>query len=191
MSRVGKKPITVSDKVKTRLEKRVIFAEGPKGKSSYEVPFGINIDIKDSVLQLSMDEKSSDKRLSALFGTARARVSNLIEGVEKEFSKVLEINGVGYKGSVQGRKLVFALGFSHPVEFDMPKGMTAKLENKDTLLTLTHFDKVIVGNLAAKIRKVRPTEPYKGTGIKYQGEYVIRKAGKTAAGSGAKSKIVQ
>ncbi|MEA3307508.1 MAG: 50S ribosomal protein L6 [Elusimicrobiota bacterium] len=186
MSRVGKEPIKVSDKVKIRVEKRVIFAEGPKGKSSYEVPFGISIDFKDSVLQLSMDKSSLDKKLSALFGTARARISNMIEGVEKEFSKVLEINGVGYKGAVQGRKLVLTVGFSHPVEFNMPEGMSMKLENKDTLLTLTHFDKEVVGNMAAKIKKVRPTEPYKGTGIKYQGEHVIRKAGKTAAGAGAK-----
>ena len=186
MSRVGKKPITVSDKVKTRLEKRVVFAEGPKGKASYEVPFGINVDIKGSVIQLSVDKASSDKRLSALFGTARARISNMVEGVEKEFSKVLEIKGVGYKGSIQGRKLVLNVGFSHPVEFDMPEGMSMKLENKDTVLTITHFDKEIVGNMAAKIKKIRPTEPYKGTGIRYQGEYVIRKAGKTAAGAGAK-----
>ncbi len=150
------------------------------------MPFGINIDITGSVIQLSIDEKSSDKKLAALFGTARARISNLIEGVEKEFTKVLEIKGVGYKGSIQGRKLVLNVGFSHPVEFTMPEGMTAKLENKDTLLTLTYFDKVVVGNLAAKIQKIRPTEPYKGTGIRYQGEYVIRQAGKTAAGAGAK-----
>lgn len=186
MSRIGKKPIKISEKVQVKVEKRVVFAQGPKGKGSYQVPFGISIDVKDSVLQLSMDESSGDKKLSALFGTARARISNLIEGVEKEFTKVLEIKGVGYKASGQGRKLILNVGFSHLVEFDLPEGMTMKLENKDTLLTLTHFDKEIVGNLAAKVKKIRPTEPYKGTGIRYQGEYVIRKAGKTAAGAGVK-----
>ena len=186
MSRVGKKPIKVSDKVKVRVEKRVVFAEGPKGKSSYQVPFGISIENKDSIIQLSMDKSSSDKKLSAMFGTARARISNMIEGVEKEFSKVLEIKGVGYKGFVQGRKLILHVGFSHTVEFDIPDSMSMKFENKDTVLTLTHFDKEIVGNMAAKIRKIRPTEPYKGTGIRYRGEHVIRKAGKTAAGAGAK-----
>ncbi|MCG2726464.1 MAG: 50S ribosomal protein L6 [Elusimicrobia bacterium] len=184
MSRVGKKPISVPDKVKIKLEKRVLFAEGPKGKSSYELPFGINIDIKDSVIQLFLDGSSSDKRLSAMFGTARARISNMIEGVVNEFSKVLEIKGVGYKGSVQGQKLILHLGFSHTVEFDIPAGMTMKFDAKSTILTLTHFDKEVVGNMAAKIRRMKPTEPYKGTGIRYQGEYVIRKAGKTAAGVG-------
>ena len=186
MSRVGKQPIKISDKVKVRLEKRVLFAQGTKGEGSYELPLGINIDIKDSMIQLSLDGSSSDKRLSAIFGTTRARISNMLEGLEKEFSKVLEIKGVGYKGFVQGRKLILHVGFSHTVEFDIPDKMTMKFENKDTVLTLTHFDKEVVGNMAAKIKKIRPTEPYKGTGIRYQGEHVIRKAGKTAAGAGAK-----
>ena len=186
MSRIGKKPIKVSDKVKVKVEKRVVFAEANGNKMSYEVPFGISIDFKDSVLQLSMDKSSADKKLSAMFGTARSRINNMLEGLEKDFSKVLEIKGVGYKGFVQGKKLILHVGFSHTVEFDIPEKMTMKFENKDTVLTLSHFDKEIVGNLAAKIRKIRPTEPYKGTGIRYQGEHVIRKAGKTAAGAGAK-----
>ncbi len=185
MSRVGKKPVVVSDKAKVKLENRTLFAEGPKGKASYVLPFGINAELKDSVLQLSLDAKSG-KEKSAIFGTTRARINNMLNGVVNEFTKVLEINGVGFKGSVQGQKLTLILGFSHPVIFDIPQGMTVKFDPKGTVLSLSHFDKEVVGNFAAKIKKTKKPEPYKGTGIKYQGERIIRKAGKTAAGVGAK-----
>ena len=185
MSRVGKKPIPILDKAKVVLDNRTLKVEGPKGKMEYIIPDGINAEIKEKNIILSLDPETG-KNKNALFGTARARINNIVKGVVDEFTKVLEINGVGFKGNVQGNKLTLQLGFSHPVLLDIPQGMTMKFDPKATILTISHYDKDIVGNMAAKIRRIRPPEPYKGSGIKYQDEHIIRKAGKTAAGVGAK-----
>lgn len=181
MSRIGKKPITLPDKVKAKVENRAVLVEGPLGKLSYSLPEGINADIKGSAVTVSVAQGSSNK--SALFGTARARINSMVSGVASGFSKVLEINGVGFKGAVEGNRVSLQLGFSHPVLLDIPKGVKMSFDPKQTILTISGFDKEMVGNIAAQIRRLKRTEPYKGTGIKYQGEHIIRKAGKTAAGA--------
>ncbi|KAF0126356.1 MAG: large subunit ribosomal protein L6 [Elusimicrobia bacterium] len=181
MSRIGKKPIALPDKVKAKLDNRTVLVEGPLGKLSYSLPEGINVEIKDSILTVSIAQGASGK--SALFGTARARLNSMVSGVATAFSKVLEINGVGFKGAVEGNRVTLQLGFSHPVIFDIPQGVKMSFDPKQTTLTISGFDKERVGNIASQIRRVKRTEPYKGTGIKYQGEHVIRKAGKTAAGA--------
>ncbi len=186
MSRIGKKPISLPDKVKAKVENRTVFVEGPLGKLSYSLPEGINAGIKDSVLTVSVAQGAADK--AAIFGTVRARLNSMVSGVTTGFTKVLEINGVGFKGAVEGNRVSLQLGFSHPVLVDIPQGVKMSFDPKQTVLTITGYDKERVGNIASQIRRLKRTEPYKGTGIKYQGEHIIRKAGKTAAGAGAAAK---
>jgi large subunit ribosomal protein L6 len=183
MSRIGKKPVVVPEKVKVRVDDGVVFVEGPLGKLSYALPDGILAEVKDKVVNLSVAGGAIGK--GALYGTIRARVNNMVNGVASGFNKVLEINGVGFKGAVTGAKLSMQLGFSHPVLVDIPPGIKMTFDPKATILTISGVDKDLVGNLAAQIKRVKPPEPYKGTGIKYQGEHIIRKAGKTAAGATA------
>ena len=181
MSRIGRKPVVVPEKVKVRVENGQVFVEGPLGKLSYALPDGILAAVKDNQINLSVAGGAVGK--AALYGTIRARVNNMVNGVVLGFNKVLEINGVGFKGVVEGAKLSMQLGFSHPVIMDIPQGIKMTFDPKATILTISGIDKDLVGNLAAQIKRVKPPEPYKGTGIKYQGEHIIRKAGKTAAGA--------
>ena len=181
MSRIGRKPVVVPEKVKARVENGQVFVEGPLGKLSYALPDGILAAVKDGQINLSVAGGAIGK--AALYGTIRARVNNMVNGVLLGFNKVLEINGVGFKGVVEGAKLSMQLGFSHPVIMDIPQGIKMTFDPKATLLTISGIDRDLVGNLAAQIKRVKPPEPYKGTGIKYQGEHIIRKAGKTAAGA--------
>ena len=183
MSRIGKKPIALSEKVKARVENRKVLVEGPLGKLSYSLPEGINAEVKASNINISIAPGATDK--GALFGTARARVNNMVTGVSKEFEKILEISGVGFKGAVEGNRVTMQLGFSHPVIVDIPQGIKMSFDPKQVVLTIKGIDREVVGNLAAQIKRIKPPEPYKGTGIKYQGEHIIRKAGKTAAGASA------
>jgi len=183
MSRIGKKPIVLSDKIKARVENRKVLVEGPLGKLFYSLPDGINAEVKASHINISVAPGAADK--GALFGTARARVNNMVTGVAKEFEKVLEISGVGFKGAVEGNHVTMQLGFSHPVIVDIPLGIKMSFDPKQVVLTIKGIDREAVGNLAAQIKRIKPPEPYKGTGIKYQGEHIIRKAGKTAAGASA------
>jgi len=181
MSRVGRKPVVVPEKVKVRVENGQVFVEGPLGKLFYALPDGILAAVKDNKINLSVAGGAIGK--SALYGTIRARVNNMVNGVTSGFNKVLEINGVGFKGAVEGARLTMQLGFSHPVIMDIPQGIKMSFDPKATVLTISGIDRDAVGNLAAQIKRVKPPEPYKGTGIKYQGEHIIRKAGKTAAGA--------
>ncbi len=183
MSRIGKKPIQMPDKVKARVDGRNVLVEGPLGKLSYALPDGINAAVAGNVINISVAQGAQDK--GALFGTARARVNNMVAGVVKEYEKVLEISGVGFKGSVEGSRVSLTLGFSHPVLMDVPQGIKMSFDPKQTVLTIRGIDREVVGNLAAQIKRIKKPEPYKGTGIRYQGEHIIRKAGKTAAGAGA------
>ncbi|MFA6433451.1 MAG: 50S ribosomal protein L6 [Elusimicrobiales bacterium] len=183
MSRIGRKPVTVPEKVKVRVENGQIFVEGPLGKLSCALPDGILAAVKDGKINLSVAGGATGK--AALYGTIRARVSNMVNGVMIGFNKVLEISGVGFKGAVDGARLTMQLGFSHPVVMDIPQGIKMTFDPKATILTISGIDRDAVGNLAAQIKRVKPPEPYKGTGIKYQGEHIIRKAGKTAAGASA------
>jgi len=175
--------VTVPEKVKVRVENSAVFVEGPLGKLSYALPDGILAAVKDGKINLSVAGGAIGK--AALYGTIRARVNNMVNGVTNGFNKVLEINGVGFKGAVTGAQLSMQLGFSHPVLVDIPQGIKMTFDPKATVLTISGIDKDLVGNLAAQIKRVKPPEPYKGTGIKYQGEHIIRKAGKTAAGATA------
>ena len=183
MSRIGRKPVVVPEKVKARVENNSVHVEGPLGKLSYALPDGILAAVKDGKINLSVAGEAVGK--AALYGTIRARVNNMVNGVASGFNKVLEINGVGFKGAADATKLTMQLGFSHPVIMDIPQGIKMTFDPKATILTISGIDKDLVGNLAAQIKRVKPPEPYKGTGIKYQGEHIIRKAGKTAAGATA------
>lgn len=182
MSRIGKKPIQIPDKVKVSVQGRAVNVDGPMGKLSYTLPEHINAEVKDGIVNLAIS--GGDPRQSnMLHGTARARIFNLVQGVVSGFSKTLEISGLGYRAALQGAKLNMELGFSHPVLFDIPPGVKIDVDPKQTILTLKGADKVLVGETAARIKRLKPPEPYKGSGIKYQGEHIARKAGKTAAGA--------
>lgn len=184
MSRVGRKPITIPAGVQVNIQGCSVKVKGPLGEMQFALPAPVKAEKKGDALILEA-AASGEENVSALFGTARARVANIIAGVCKEFSKNLEIHGLGYKATLEGEKLVFNIGKSHPVPFQLPKGIKAELDKKFTKIELKGIDKELVGQTAARIRALRPPEPYKGTGIRLAGERIIRKAGKTAAGVGA------
>jgi large subunit ribosomal protein L6 len=176
MSRIGKKPVEIPKGVEVKIDKNIITAKGPKGTLSLEIHPRIKVTLEDGkiVLKRPTDEKQ-DK---ALHGTMRALVANMIEGVSKGYEKVLEILGVGYRAQVQGNKLIFSLGYSHPVEFQLPEGIKATVDSKQTTITLQGADKALLGQVAANIRALRPPDPYKGKGIRYAGEQLRLKPGK-------------
>ncbi len=181
MSRIGKKIINVPAKTKVEIKGQTVTATGALGTLSYVCPADVTINFNDNILSFSIPE-GREKELNAIHGTTRANVFNIIEGVTNGFTKVLEINGLGYRASVAGTKLNMELGFSHPVNLDIPQGLTVTVDGKTGFVSIKGSDKFLVGDFAAKIRRIRPPEPYKGSGIKYQGEHIVRKAGKTAAG---------
>ena len=175
MSRIGKKPIVIPAGVKVALNGRAVKVEGPKGRLERELHDQVEVSIEADQIQVAPKNLESG---SALQGLTRTLVANMVEGVTKGFSKSLEINGVGYRAELKGTVLNLALGYSHPVEYPLPAGVAAEVE-KQTKITLTGIDKELVGATAAKIRSFRPPEPYKGKGIKYADERIVRKAGKT------------
>ena len=177
MSRIGKQPIKVPQGVKVSVQGSTFNFEGPKGKNTHTVPIGISAELKDGTILVKRDEKVENS--AALWGLNRTLLSNCVQGVAVGFSKTLEINGVGFRAQVAGQEIQFTLGFSHQIKFLLPKGITAAVD-KNTVVTLTGADKELVGRLCAQIRSLRPVEPYQGKGIRYQGEHVIRKAGKAA-----------
>lgn len=181
MSRIGKKVINIPAKTKVEVKDNIVTATGALGTLSYTVPADIKVEINEGVMTLSIDE-AKKKQLNAIHGTTRANVFNIIEGVTNGFQKNLEINGLGYRASVAGNKLTLELGFSHPVIMEVPAGITVVADPKSNLVEIKGNNKFAVGDFAAKIRRIRPPEPYKGSGVKYQGEHIARKAGKTAAG---------
>lgn len=182
MSRIGRLPISLPEGVKVTVEDRAIRVEGPKGKLQAELPQGIEARMEGNALKILRG--SDERRVKALHGMARNLVANMVHGVSRGFSRVLEINGVGYRAEVKGTELHLALGFSHPVVLSFPPGVTATVE-RQTIVTLNGADKQILGEIAAKIRGLKPPEPYKGKGIKYQEEVVRRKAGKAVGAAGA------
>jgi len=176
MSRVGQKPIEIPKGVKLAVDHNQVNVEGPKGKLSFMMNARIKATIKDNVVTL---ERHSDMIMDkALHGTSRSVIANMVKGVTDGFSKELLIEGVGFKAIIQGKQLNLALGFTHPVIFDIPEGLTAEAP-KPTVVVIKGIDKVKVGHFAAKIRKMYEAEPYKGKGVRYAGEVVRRKAGKT------------
>jgi large subunit ribosomal protein L6 len=175
MSRVGKKPVIIPSGVKVEQKDTVLSVTGPKGTLTLEVHPKVTIAITDKEVTVDVSGKENKKE-RALWGLFRALVQNLVDGVTKGFEKKLEVIGVGFKVAVQGTKIVMALGFSHPVEVEIPKGITAAADKN--VITISGADKQQVGQFAAEIRELKKPEPYKGKGIKYSDEVVIRKAGK-------------
>jgi len=176
MSRIGKAPIPLPDKVSVSLHGLAVTVKGPKGELSRTLPDGVQISQDGNTLVVR--PTSETRRSRERHGLSRTLVANMVEGVSQGFTRKLEIIGVGYRAQVQGRKLVVSAGYSHPVEMVPPEGVTFSVEN-NTSVFVSGPDKELVGNEAAKIRGIRPPEPYKGKGIKYQGERILRKAGKT------------
>ena len=174
MSRIGKKPIAIKDGVKVELNGENVIVNGPKGSLNFI--FSSEMGIKISEKEISVEKKGNSKNASALWGTTARIIENMIKGVTEGYQKQLELNGVGYRMAVQGKKINMALGFSHPVVVDIPEGIEVKIENN--IMTVSGIDKQKVGQLAATIKKLKPVEPYKGKGFKYVGEIVRRKEGK-------------
>src|SRR5712692_7106820 len=180
MSRVGKLPVAIPKGVTVSVAAGRVAVKGPKGDLSTHVLDGTTVRIEDGNVKVSAERVTRNPA----FGTMRANIQNMVLGVTQGFSKTLEIVGTGYRAQMEGKTLVLQVGYSHPVKFAPPAGVTIKLENP-TRLMVSGADKVMVGQAAADIRDIRPPEPYKGKGIKYEGEYIRRKAGKTAAGTTA------
>jgi len=185
MSRIGKKPITVPEGVEVKIEDDVIEVSGPLGRLTQKLFPRIRVTKKDG--QIIVERLSDLKQCRALHGLARSLISNLIIGVTKGFRKELIITGMGYRANLEGRVLNLQLGYTHPVKFPLPDGIDVKVE-KQTQIVVSGRDKQLVGEVAAKIRRFRPPEPYKGKGIRYIDEQVKRKVGKAAAVSGAAPK---
>jgi len=177
MSRIGKKPIQIPQGVKVQLDGLTVRAEGPKGKLSQAVPAGLTPRVTDGTLVI--ERSGEDRRVRALHGLARALVANMVAGVKDGFERRLEIVGIGYRAQMQGKAIQLALGYSHPIVFTLPDGITAEID-KQTAITLRGADKALLGETAAKLRALRKPDPYKGKGIRYAGEVVRRKVGKKA-----------
>lgn len=176
MSRVGKKPIAIPEKVKVVYQGGELSVQGQKGKLSRPIHPAVTIKVQDGVL--SVEPLQSDKSSQALQGLTRSLVMNMVTGVDSGFARVLEINGIGYRAEVKGQSLILMLGYSHPINFSLPDGVSASVE-RNNIIKLEGIDKELLGQTAASIRRLRPPEPYKGKGIKFVEEYIRRKAGKT------------
>lgn len=181
MSKIGNKPIKIPDGVKINAADRSITIEGKLGKVSLNVFDGIKIEVKDGFVYVRKEKNGIDD----FHGTMRAKINNAIVGVSEGFKKVLEIVGVGFRAQSDGKKITLQLGFSHPVMLDIPSGVKVEIDPKtQATITISGIDKELVGNFADRIRKLKLPEPYKGSGIKYQNERILRKAGKAQAGAG-------
>ena len=178
MSRVGEKPIILPEGVKVQIEGNIFTVEGPKGRLTGKVPPSMKVEVGEK--EIIVKRPSSKKFHKSLHGLSRSLLANMIKGVSKGFSKSLEMIGVGYKANLKGDRLILSLGFSHPIEFPVPKGIEVEVE-KGTQITVSGADKGLVGEITSDIRALKPPEPYKGKGIRYKGEYIKRKVGKAAA----------
>jgi large subunit ribosomal protein L6 len=182
MSRIGRLPVILDKGVKAHLAGDTFKVEGPKGKLELRIPPRFIVEMTDSRIEVKRPGDTQQER--ALHGLVRKLIANMAEGVGKGFTRVLEINGVGYRAEVRGSNIHFTLGYSHPVVYQLPPGVTAKVDRQVTI-TLESADRQLLGSVAAQIRELRPPEPYKGKGIKYANEKIRRKAGKAAAGAAA------
>ena len=177
MSRIGKKPIQIPKGVTIDLKDDQLSVKGPKGGLERKIHPKVSLQIDDGQILISVEEEGRETR--ALHGLFGALIANMVTGVSEGFERVLEIVGIGYRAELSGSEVTFHLGYSHPITYELPKGVDAKIEK--TKITLTSIDKEALGMTAAKIRSFRKPEPYKGKGIKYAEEYIKRKAGKTGA----------
>lgn len=178
MSRIGKKPISIPNGVTVTLEDKTVKAKGPKGELSFETSYEVEVEVKDNEITVSQVGKT--KAAPALWGTTRARIQNLVIGVSEGFKKGLELHGVGYKMALQGKKLVLNLGYSHPIEVQVPEELSVLIEGN--IMNVEGIDKQKVGQFAAEVRAFRKVEPYKGKGLRYVGEKFTKKEGKRAVG---------
>lgn len=178
MSRIGKKPIEIPENVKVNIKDGIVNVEGPKGKLSQKILSNVSAEEESNQIRI-IPQNSKSKENKAVWGLTRMLVANMIKGVTEGFEKKLEINGVGFKASMQGKKLVLNIGFSHPVEMAFPESIEVSAEKN--IITVKGIDKYLVGETAAKIRSLKKPEPYKGKGIKYIDEIIRRKAGKKTA----------
>jgi large subunit ribosomal protein L6 len=182
VSRIGKLPITVPDGVKVALEANAVRLEGPKGKLQTSVPAGVTVKIDGNIVRV--EREVEERKVRALHGLTRKLIANMAQGVSQGFTRVLEITGVGYRAEVKGQEIHMTLGYSQPVVFPLPPGVTASVE-RQVIITLASADRQLLGEMAAKIRSLRPPEPYKGKGIKYREEVIRRKAGKAVGSAGS------
>jgi large subunit ribosomal protein L6 len=179
MSRIGKLPVKIPEKVKVAITGTTIKVEGPKGKMSFPFNPVVKVEVAGNEVRVSRPDES--RLAKGLHGLTRTLVRNAVDGVTKGYERTLEISGVGFKAELKGKAINFTLGFSHPVVFALPEGVTAEVDPKQTRVVIKGVDKHLLGLTAAKIRALRPPEPYKGKGIKYAEETVRRKEGKTGA----------
>ena len=177
MSRIGKQPITIPTGVTVTVGNRTVTVAGPKGTLTLAVPFKINVEVKDNTVFVT--RVSEDKKVKACHGATRAHINNMITGVQTPWTKELEIKGTGYKASVNGSKLKVLAGYIHPVEITAPEGIFFQVP-EETKIIVTGIDRMVVGQVASNIRKIRTPEPYKGKGIRYANEFIKLKAGKKA-----------
>lgn len=192
MSRIGKKPVVLPNGVSAKLDAGILTVTGPKGTLTLPVHPKVLVTVTDQDVSVDVAKKE-DKKEKALWGLFRALVNNLVVGVSEGYSKELDVVGVGFKADMRGTTLVLSLGFSHPIDFELPQGITAAIEKKperttilqyQTTITLTGIDKQLVGQTAARIRELKKPEPYKGKGVKYSDEVILRKAGKVVKAVG-------
>lgn len=177
MSRIGKKPIELPKDITLSVQDGVATVKGKTGELTMRLPPEVTLKVADGRIEVQAGE---DSRSKAMHGTTRSLIANMIAGLQKPYVKELEIQGVGFKAQQQGQKLVLALGYSHPIEYIVPAGITAKV-NDATGITISGADKHLVGEVSARLRSYFPAEPYKGKGVRYKGEHVRRKAGKAVA----------
>lgn len=178
MSRIGKKPVAIPSGVEVRLSGPNITVKGPKGELSWAHPHGVSVSVEGG--RAVVARQNDSKPVRALHGLSRALIQNMVKGVSEGYTRVLELSGVGYRAQVQGDKLLLTVGFSHPVEFQLPKGIKAEVDKKQTVITLTGIDKHKLGQAAADIKAIRPPDSYKGKGVRYSGQRLKLKAGKAA-----------
>jgi large subunit ribosomal protein L6 len=183
VSRIGKLPVTIPTGVKVAIDSNALRLEGPKGKLQTEIPAGVDVKVEGNVLRV--ERQAEDRKARALHGLTRKLIANMTQGVSQGFTRVLDINGVGYRAEVKGHEIHMTLGYSHPVVFPLPVGITAAVE-RQVIITLSGADRQVLGETAAKIRSLRPPEPYKGKGVKYREEVIKRKAGKAVGSAGGK-----
>ncbi len=177
MSRIGKQPVILPQGVEASIAGNIVRINGPKGSLSITHHYEVAVKIENG--EIVVEKIGKSKIAPALWGTTAKLIQNMVTGVTTGFSKQLELNGVGYRMALQGKKLVLALGFSHPVEVDIPEGLSAKIENN--VLEISGIDRQMVGQFAAEIKKRKPVEPYKGKGFRYVGELILKKEGKKSA----------
>ncbi|MBN1959529.1 MAG: 50S ribosomal protein L6 [Deltaproteobacteria bacterium] len=179
MSRIGRKPVQVPDKVKIELKDKVLHVEGPLGKLDAIIPAGMSVKVENGEAKVSRPDDARNNR--GYQGLVRALLQNMVIGVTKGYERGLEINGVGYKAELKGDTVTFILGYTHSIELKIPKGIECIVDKAQTKVTIKGIDKQLVGQIAAQIRSYKKPEPYQGKGVKYAGEVIRRKVGKTGA----------